>query len=74
MQGDHSSIPEIPLEQELQKEKIKMTLQNCVVENNIQDLHTAAKYLLDLLYLEKQKTAYFAQEAAANLQNSMMKS
>lgn len=74
MQKDHSLIPEIPLEQELQKEKIKMTLQNCVVENNIQDLHIAAKYLLDLLYIEKQKTAYFAQEAAANLHNSMMKS
>lgn len=73
MQGDHGTIPEIPLEHQLQKEKIKMTLQNCVVRNDIQDLHIAAGYLLELLYMEKQKTAYFAQEAAANLHHSILK-
>lgn len=66
-------IPEIPLEHQLQKEKLRLILQNCVVQNNIQDLHIAAGYLLELLYMEKQKTAYFAQEAAANLRQSILK-
>lgn len=66
-------IPEIPLEHQLQKEKLRLILQNCVVQNNIQDLHTAAGYLLELLYIEKQKTAYFVQEAAVNLHQSILK-
>ena len=60
-------IPDLPLEQELQKEKIAMAMQNCMIEQDANSLHEIAKGVLELLYMEKRKSLYFMQEAAKNL-------
>jgi len=60
-------IPELPLEQELQKEKISIAMQNCMIQQDANSLHEIAKGVLELLYMEKRKSLYFMQEAARNL-------
>jgi len=60
-------IPDLPLEQELQREKIAMAMQNCIAQQDADTLHKIAKGVLELLYAEKRKTLYFMQEAARNL-------
>ena len=71
MQDNKRSIPELTLEQELQQEKIKMMLQQCMVDRDIVSMHKMANYLLQLFFLERRKSSYFAREAAANLRQSL---
>jgi hypothetical protein len=71
MPDNKPSIPELTLEQELQHEKIKMMLQQCLVDRDIVSMHKMANYLLQLFFLERRKSAYFAKEAAANLLQSL---
>jgi hypothetical protein len=71
MQDKKRSIPELTLEQELQQEKIKMMLQQCMVDRDIVSMHKMANYLLQLFFLERRKSSYFAREAAANLRQSL---
>lgn len=71
MQEDNTSAFELPLEQELQQEKIRMMLQQCVVDRDIVSMHKMAGYLLKLYFLERRKSAYFAKEAQENLRHSL---
>lgn len=71
MPDKNQSIPELTLEQELQQEKLRMMLQQCLVDRDIVNLHKMANYLLQLFFLERRKSAYFAKEAAANLRHSL---
>lgn len=71
MQEDKESIFKLPLEQELQQQKISMMLQQCVVDRDIVSMHKMAGYLLKLYFLERRKAAYFAKEAQENLRQSL---
>lgn len=71
MPDKNQSIPELTLEQELQQEKLRMMLQQCLVDRDIVNMHKMASYLLQLFFLERRKSAYFAKEAAANLRQSL---
>ena len=71
MPGKEQSIPDLTLEQELQQEKIRMMLQQCLVDRDIVSMHKMAGYLLQLFFLERRKSAYFMKEAATNLRQSL---
>ena len=71
MPDNKPSIFELTLEQELQQEKIKMMLQQCLVDRDIVSMHKMANYLLQLFFLERRKSAYFVKEVAANLRQSL---
>ena len=71
MPDKKQSIPDLTLEQELQQEKIRMMLQQCLADRDIVSMHKMASYLLQLFFLERRKSRYFMKEAANNLRQSL---
>lgn len=67
MPDNKRSVPDLTLEQELQQEKFRMMLQQCMVDRDYVTLHKMANNLLKLYFLERRKSAFFAKEAIINL-------
>ena len=63
MQG----LPELTMEDRLQKERIKRMLNKLYDEGNINDMHEAAFWILETMYQHKIAMYYFKTEAVNNL-------
>jgi hypothetical protein len=60
-------LPELTMEDRLQKERIKRMLNKLYDEGNINDMHEAAYMLLETMYQHKIAMYYFKNEAVNNL-------
>lgn len=67
MQDKPLNLVEFKLEDALQKERIKRTLDQLKKEGDIDRLHETAFYLLHLWHMQKAMTNYFQKEAVENL-------
>ena len=62
-------MPNLTMEDELMKERIKRTLNKLYDENDMQNLHEVSHLLLDEMFHHKIAMYYFKQEALDNLSN-----
>jgi hypothetical protein len=60
-------LPELTMEDRLQKERIKRMLNKLYDKGNINDIHEAASMLLETMYQHKIAMYYFKNEAVNNL-------
>ena len=60
-------LPELTMEDRLQKERTKRMLNKLYDEGNINDMHEAAFMMLELMYKHKIAMYYFKNEAVNNL-------
>jgi len=60
-------LPELTMEDRLQKERVKRMLNKLYDAGNIDDMHEAASMLLEAMYQHKIAMYYFKNEAVNNL-------
>ena len=60
-------LPELTMEDRLQKERVKRMLNKLYDAGNIDDMHKAALMLLETMYQHKIAMYYFKNEAVNNL-------
>ena len=62
-------IPNLTLEDELMKEKVKRLINRLYDEKNVEDLHEISHLLLNAIFQTKAAMYYFQAEACDNLTN-----